>query len=146
MPDGTVYLAALGGATAKRAQAANLAAPGNPGSGAAVTSSGTTLTVEAHAPETNPPAPPKPQQNQPGAAAPSTPQVSTQFTPVVDVSGVEKSAVYRIDRKSTRLNSSHLGISYAVFCLKKKKKNQHNEDNTSSHDTLDSRTTRTPLS
>src|SRR5262245_63202345 len=25
-----------------------------------------------------------------------------------------------IDRKSTRLNSSHLGISYAVFCLKKK--------------------------
>src|SRR5471030_3460979 len=29
-----------------------------------------------------------------------------------------------IDRKSTRLNSSHLGISYAVFCLKNKKK-QH---------------------
>src|SRR5947199_5994483 len=27
----------------------------------------------------------------------------------------------RLDRKSTRLNSSHLGISYAVFCLKKKK-------------------------
>src|SRR5438045_7883234 len=27
------------------------------------------------------------------------------------------------DRKSTRLNSSHLGISYAVFCLKKKKIN-----------------------
>src|SRR5205807_6748951 len=28
-----------------------------------------------------------------------------------------------VDRKSTRLNSSHLVISYAVFCLKKKKKN-----------------------
>src|SRR5438045_5896507 len=28
-----------------------------------------------------------------------------------------------LDRKSTRLNSSHLGISYAVFCLKKKKFN-----------------------
>src|ERR1039458_10801192 len=28
----------------------------------------------------------------------------------------------RRDRKSTRLNSSHLGISYAVFCLKKKNK------------------------
>src|SRR5258705_754558 len=28
----------------------------------------------------------------------------------------------KVDRKSTRLNSSHLGISYAVFCLKKKKK------------------------
>src|SRR2546426_5624312 len=27
----------------------------------------------------------------------------------------------RVDRKSTRLNSSHLVISYAVFCLKKKK-------------------------
>src|SRR5256885_2547273 len=29
-----------------------------------------------------------------------------------------------IDRKSTRLNSSHLVISYAVFCLKKKKNNR----------------------
>src|SRR5690349_22565096 len=29
----------------------------------------------------------------------------------------------RQDRKSTRLNSSHVEISYAVFCLKKKKKN-----------------------
>src|ERR1039458_10783971 len=29
------------------------------------------------------------------------------------------------DRKSTRLNSSHLGISYAVFCLKKKKYYQY---------------------
>src|SRR5256885_6682319 len=29
------------------------------------------------------------------------------------------------DRKSTRLNSSHLVISYAVFCLKKKKKKKH---------------------
>src|SRR6266566_6272829 len=34
------------------------------------------------------------------------------------------------DRKSTRLNSSHLVISYAVFCLKKKKKN------TSKHSSL----------
>src|SRR5256885_8741760 len=31
------------------------------------------------------------------------------------------------DRKSTRLNSSHLVISYAVFCLKKKKKKIHNQ-------------------
>src|SRR5262245_64959263 len=30
-----------------------------------------------------------------------------------------------MNRKSTRLNSSHLGISYAVFCLKKKKSNKH---------------------
>src|SRR5690625_6087526 len=31
-------------------------------------------------------------------------------------------AAERLDRKSTRLNSSHVAISYAVFCLKKKKK------------------------
>src|SRR5690606_41241930 len=31
----------------------------------------------------------------------------------------------RRDRKSTRLNSSHVKISYAVFCLKKKKKNNN---------------------
>src|SRR5947209_16213192 len=30
---------------------------------------------------------------------------------------------WRVDRKSTRLNSSHANISYAVFCLKKKKYN-----------------------
>src|SRR5437899_3710073 len=35
-----------------------------------------------------------------------------------------------LDRKSTRLNSSHLGISYAVFCLKKKKKKKKKEENT----------------
>src|SRR5260221_5346347 len=32
-------------------------------------------------------------------------------------------ALFRRDRKSTRLNSSHTVISYAVFCLKKKKSN-----------------------
>src|SRR5437667_8259027 len=36
----------------------------------------------------------------------------------IAVSGSER------DRKSTRLNSSHITISYAVFCLKKKKKTQ----------------------
>src|SRR5471030_1893199 len=35
------------------------------------------------------------------------------------------SSLSTIDRKSTRLNSSHLGISYAVFCLKKKNKMTH---------------------
>src|SRR5262245_64287716 len=37
----------------------------------------------------------------------------------------DRAMVGATDRKSTRLNSSHLGISYAVFCLKKKKKEQH---------------------
>src|SRR5262245_64483938 len=37
------------------------------------------------------------------------------------VGDAEPSVIARdLDRKSTRLNSSHLGISYAVFCLKKK--------------------------
>src|SRR3712207_7807147 len=34
-----------------------------------------------------------------------------------------------VDRKSTRLNSSHANISYAVFCLKKKKKKYYNHMN-----------------
>src|SRR5437899_7037579 len=38
------------------------------------------------------------------------------------VNALEAKDPYMRDRKSTRLNSSHLGISYAVFCLKKKKK------------------------
>src|SRR3712207_6914082 len=48
--------------------------------------------------------------------------------PVVDEPGAGARAVCRChgggdeDRKSTRLNSSHANISYAVFCLKKKKK------------------------
>src|SRR2546430_9112194 len=37
--------------------------------------------------------------------------------------GVSQIPYYSVDRKSTRLNSSHSQISYAVFCLKKKKKN-----------------------
>src|SRR5215204_7417096 len=36
-----------------------------------------------------------------------------------------RSARQQLDRKSTRLNSSHTVISYAVFCLKKKKKKQN---------------------
>src|SRR5690625_6297427 len=37
----------------------------------------------------------------------------------------EESLHKSIDRKSTRLNSSHVAISYAVFCLKKKKQKQN---------------------
>src|SRR5262245_64458486 len=44
------------------------------------------------------------------------------FMPVAYGGGVRTLEDIRRDRKSTRLNSSHLGISYAVFCLKKKKK------------------------
>src|SRR5690625_6268401 len=40
---------------------------------------------------------------------------------------------HRRDRKSTRLNSSHVAISYAVFCLKKKKEEKANQRTTRSN-------------
>src|SRR5690625_6975245 len=45
---------------------------------------------------------------------------------VVKFQRQEKNRSRQEDRKSTRLNSSHVAISYAVFCLKKKIKNQAN--------------------
>src|SRR5688572_31558612 len=42
--------------------------------------------------------------------------------PKVDAFGLGKAFIEFADRKSTRLNSSHSQISYAVFCLKKKNK------------------------
>src|SRR5690606_40063659 len=41
--------------------------------------------------------------------------------PPVETEGYNIDRAYGSDRKSTRLNSSHVKISYAVFCLKKKK-------------------------
>src|SRR5690554_7663755 len=41
----------------------------------------------------------------------------------------EATGIPSLDRKSTRLNSSHVRISYAVFCLKKKKKTTHKFSN-----------------
>src|SRR5207249_11377881 len=44
--------------------------------------------------------------------------------------GLRQTVAFYRDRKSTRLNSSHVSISYAVFCLKKKKKkNKHSKQN-----------------
>src|SRR5437870_9091014 len=37
----------------------------------------------------------------------------------------QRECIHLEDRKSTRLNSSHVAISYAVFCLKKKKKKEY---------------------
>src|SRR5438309_5733480 len=45
-------------------------------------------------------------------------------SPGLSIEGEQVSPDWR-DRKSTRLNSSHSSISYAVFCLKKKKKKKH---------------------
>src|SRR2546426_8676901 len=44
--------------------------------------------------------------------------------------------LFVVDRKSTRLNSSHLVISYAVFCLKKKKR-RHGHGSDCAYDTVD---------
>src|SRR5690348_18063117 len=65
----------------------------------------------------------------------SSPSVVSSSRPVVLMSR-RPTATQRADRKSTRLNSSHPSISYAVFCLKKKKKNNApcaHETTTSSH-------------
>src|SRR2546430_11105050 len=47
--------------------------------------------------------------------------VRHQFGTAALVRGVDIKTLSQLDRKSTRLNSSHSQISYAVFCLKKKK-------------------------
>src|SRR2546430_7239563 len=49
------------------------------------------------------------------------PNSATAIVLIESTKGVEMNT----DRKSTRLNSSHSQISYAVFCLKKKKKHIH---------------------
>jgi hypothetical protein len=117
MPDGTVYAAALGGSIAKRAQSASQAVQGQSGSG--IATSTTTITVEAQAGPGSEIKPPDPKQAPPTVT--STPQVSTQFTPVADVSGVEKSALYRINPDNTveTLWSSKEENVYDVLALER---------------------------
>src|SRR5690625_4810079 len=53
--------------------------------------------------------------------------IEHEAVPVLEVGGGDLLALGEVvprDRKSTRLNSSHVAISYAVFCLKKKKKHK----------------------
>jgi hypothetical protein len=119
MPDGTVYAAALGGSVAKRAQSATQASQGAAG-GALTTATTTTITVEAQAGPGNEIKPPDPKTS-PAATVSPTPQVNTQFTPVVDVSGVEKSALYRINPDNTveTLWSSKEENVYDVLALER---------------------------
>jgi hypothetical protein len=119
MPDGTVYAAALGGSVAKRAQSAAQAAQGMAG-GSGATTATTTITVEAQ--NTGPGEIKPPEAAKPQSPAPvSTPQVSTQFTPVADVTGVDKSAVYRINPDNTveTLWSSKEENVYDLLALEK---------------------------
>src|SRR5205085_5542742 len=55
------------------------------------------------------------------AGAVNRPDITASARDIENLS-LEMVRVAEIDRKSTRLNSSHSQISYAVFCLKKKKK------------------------
>ncbi len=119
MPDGTVYAAALGGSVAKQAQAAAQAAQAN---GAAGGVPGATISVSVDA-QANPGAEIKPQDAklQPPAAGVGSPQVTASFTPVVDTSGIEKSAVYRINPDNTveTLWSSKEENVYDLLALEK---------------------------
>src|SRR3712207_8139906 len=51
-----------------------------------------------------------------------SPALLREGTPALEA---QRPFLRRLDRKSTRLNSSHANISYAVFCLKKKKRIIH---------------------
>src|SRR3712207_8424966 len=54
---------------------------------------------------------------------PERPDISSRSVALIEGSSLPSGAI--ADRKSTRLNSSHANISYAVFCLKKKKNNTY---------------------
>lgn len=100
MPDGTVYAAALGGSIAKRVQSAQQAAQAA-GAGGAVTAPTTTITVEAQETGPGPELKPPDGTKAPAQAATASPQVTTQFTPVTETAGLDKSAVYRINPDNT---------------------------------------------
>src|SRR5215813_15486372 len=65
-------------------------------------------------------------QNNLGEPAAAVVSLGHAATGVIGVAGHDHPG--RGDRKSTRLNSSHVRISYAVFCLKKKKKNNTTQE------------------
>src|SRR5437867_8218281 len=62
-----------------------------------------------------------PASNQGRPRAPATSRKTPRVTIPSRIAWIEPCRKPDIDRKSTRLNSSHRTISYAVFCLKKKK-------------------------
>src|SRR5438874_1739245 len=51
--------------------------------------------------------------------------IESHAFPLHILTGAYRAPTYNSDRKSTRLNSSHVEISYAVFCLKKKKQKKN---------------------
>src|SRR5207253_10251948 len=68
----------------------------------------------------------------PEQARPHLARASQGYDPHVLDAAVREETFQVVDRKSTRLNSSHVAISYAVFCLKKKKMLTQDSSRTSS--------------
>jgi hypothetical protein len=117
MPDGSVYAAALGGAVARQAQAANQAAQSSVQNGIPVATA--TITVEAQAGELKPPVQPPPAPSVQSTIV--SPGATSQFTPNVDLTGVDRSAVYRINPDNTveTLWSSKEENVYDLLALEK---------------------------
>jgi hypothetical protein len=117
MADGTIYAAALGGSVAKRAQSASQAGQGNAPANAIPTVT-TSITVEAQSAEIKPPDAAK--QPPPPVAVTPAPLVTTP-PPPVEVGGLDKSAVYRINPDNTveTLWSSKDENVYDVLALEK---------------------------
>jgi hypothetical protein len=97
-PDGAIYAVAMGGSLAKRTQGIPPAAPGSVSS-PVVAATGTSISVTAESAQAGPEI--KPQSEQPKAQTTTPPAVTATFAPIVDVSGVEKSAVYKINPDNT---------------------------------------------
>lgn len=95
-PDGAIYAAALGGSLSRRNLGGAPSTLGVPSS-VSVSATSTTITVTDEAAQGGVEIKPKADAAKPAAAAPAAPPVS----PVLDVSGVEKSALYRIDPDNT---------------------------------------------
>ena len=97
-PDGAIYTVAMGGSLAKRMQGIPQVAQGTAG-GVVATATGTSITVTAEGAQSGPEIKPQPEPAKPPAvtAAP----VTATFTPAMDVSGVEKSAIYKINPDNT---------------------------------------------
>ncbi len=97
-PDGSIYAVAMGGSLAKRTQGIPQQASGA-ANGPIVTATGTSISVTAESAQAGPEIKPQPEQPKPQAPAP--PAVTATFAPMADVSGVEKSAVYKINPDNT---------------------------------------------
>jgi len=97
-PDGSVYAAALGGSLANRGSGWTTPVSASPG-GMVTATQTTTITVTEDSAQAGLEVKPKADASK--SAAAQTPQVTAQVSPALDVSGVEKSAIYRIHPDNT---------------------------------------------